>query len=349
MLALANAFAAAGHPTHLVVQEEGGPLEAVVSPGVELTYLNSGFRRGVPRLALLLRRWGVRGVLLAHDRRCVPPAVAALLAGVPYVPTIHGLTGPDYPWGRGSPLRRRAFRLLATAVFRRARAVVAVSESAARSLRQSLALPAGAVVVPPQPVVFPELERAAEAPVDHPWFTQPDRPVIVTVCRLAPVKDLPNLVAAFALLRRVRLARLVIVGDGPEAPALRRAIAEAGVGEDVLLTGFDLNPWRWVARSDVLAVSSLSEGMGCALIEAAFLGLPVVSTDCGGPRDVLESGRWGELVPPRNPALLAEAIARALDGGTAERSARRAAMAQRYSLPAAFQAYRDILLGPQAR
>lgn len=200
------------------------------------------------------------------------------------------------------------------------------------------------MIVPRQPVILPSLERDAQAAVEHPWFADKDQPIIVTVCRLAAVKDVPNLVRAFAILRAARLARLVIAGDGPEASRVRGAAALAGVERDVLLVGFDLNPWRGIARADVLAVSSVSEGMSCTtLIDALTRGVPVVSTDCGGPRDVLESERWGELVPPGDPGLVANALMRALDGGRPTEA--REIMRQRYSVSFALPAYRHALLG----
>lgn len=345
IVSLANALAAAGHPTHLVVLDRDGPLAASVSPEVDVCVLGPPLSWKIPRLARLFRTWGVVGVILAHGRWCLKPGLAALIAGVPYVPTVHSLTGPSYRWAQGSPLRERVFAALAHLVFGRAKALIAASESAARALEACLGLTPNSVHVAPQPVVSPRLEELAAQPAPHPWLSARDRPVVMTVCRLVPVKDLATLIHAFARLRATRAARLVIVGRGPEESALRQLCSAVGVADDVLFAGFDANPWRWMSRADVFAVSSVNEGLCCALIEALALGTPAVSTDCGGPRDVLESGRWGELVPPREPAQLAAAIERVLDGIHPPGAETQARMRQRYSVEAAVLAHLDILLG----
>jgi glycosyltransferase involved in cell wall biosynthesis len=84
--------------------------------------------------------------------------------------------------------------------------------------------------------------------------------------------------------------------------------------EDVALPGFVENPYAYLARAQVFALSSIFEGLPTVLIEALALGTPVVATDCRtGPREILDDGRLGRLVPMGQPEALAAAIAETLD------------------------------------
>lgn len=158
------------------------------------------------------------------------------------------------------------------------------------------------------------LERARE-PVEHPWLTDKTCPVILSAGRLVPQKDYPTLLRAFARLRERREARLIIVGKGREEAALRRLAKELGVEDDFDLPGFASNPYAWMARSDVFALSSRWEGLVNVVMEALGLGVPVVSTDCpSGPREILADGRFGLLVPMQDPQALADAIDQTLRG-----------------------------------
>ena len=139
----------------------------------------------------------------------------------------------------------------------------------------------------------------------HPWLEAGQPPVILAVGRLSTQKDYPSLIRAFAMVRAKRQARLVILGAGrdqhkteqrqEEIASLAR---ELGVGDDVDAAGFAANPFAYMSRSAVLALSSLYEGLPAVLIQAMACGCPVVSTDCPtGPREILEDGRYGPLVP----------------------------------------------------
>ena len=96
---------------------------------------------------------------------------------------------------------------------------------------------------------------------------------------------------------------------------LTKMIKDFDLESDVSLAGFIENPAKYMARSSVFAMSSLWEGMPVALIEALSLGLPVVSTNCpNGPAEILDGGKYGELVPMNDSVALADAIMRSLDG-----------------------------------
>ena len=152
--------------------------------------------------------------------------------------------------------------------------------------------------VVPNPVPHDDVAAMAAAPLDHPWFDEPGVPVILSAGRLVGQKDFSTLIRAFAQVVKSRPARLVILGEGRERGALAALARELGVAEGVDLPGFVANPFAWMARARVFAVSSIYEGLSMVLVEAMACGTPVVSTDCPhGPRELLEDGRWGRLVP----------------------------------------------------
>ena len=168
------------------------------------------------------------------------------------------------------------------------------------------------------------------------------RPVIMTVGTLKPVKRHDVLIRAFAKLEDPD-ARLCIVGDGPERQRLESLTNELGLSGRVLMPGFQSDPGPWYAHADLFVLTSEYEGFGNVLVEALEQGTPVVSTDCPfGPREILENGRFGTLVPVGDVDALAVAMKVALSSAH-DRAAlmRRAAD---FSLEKASTAYLDLLL-----
>ena len=210
-----------------------------------------------------------------------------------------------------------AQRARARALYPRADALVAVSRGAADEVARTLELNAAGVHVIPNPVPLAEIERLSRAEAPHPWFQEGEPPVVLTVMSALPPKDPGTLIEAFARVRRGRPARLAFLGAFPKPyRAEPRALAaRLGVAEDVAFLGFDENPYRFMRRAEVVALSSRHEALPLTLIEAMACGTPVVSTDAPyGPREILEDGKWGALVPVGDAAALAGALEETLDG-----------------------------------
>jgi glycosyltransferase involved in cell wall biosynthesis len=176
------------------------------------------------------------------------------------------------------------------------------------------------------PVDCRRIAELAAQDLDHPWFQPGQPPVVLAAGRLHRQKDYPTLLQAFARLRRRKTSRLVIIGEGPERARLASLAAQLGISEEVQLPGFQTNPFAYMARAGVFALSSAWEGLSNVLIEALACGCPVVSTDCPhGPAEVLDSGKYGTLVPVADPAALAQALQATLDRKTAAAEAQQRA------------------------
>ena len=191
--------------------------------------------------------------------------------------------------------------------------IVVTSEGVADDMAEYTGLARKRIQVVPCPVVPNELFGFQLPRPDHPWFRTDAPPVILGVGELGPRKDFLTLVHAFARLRANQNCRLVILGKGNQRDHLLSVANELGVAKDIDLPGFEPNPYPFMAHAAMLAMSSRWEGLGFVLIETLALGTPVVSTDCpSGPREILDGGRYGRLVPVGDAERLARAMAETL-------------------------------------
>ena len=131
---------------------------------------------------------------------------------------------------------------------------------------------------------------------------------------MTPQKDFQTLISAYAQLSTELSARLLILGEGPCRKSLESQVANLGLDHRrVSLPGFVSNPLPFFRKASVFCLSSKWEGFGNVLVEALGAGVPIVSTDCpSGPREILEGGRWGVLVPPEAPLDMAKALSEQL-------------------------------------
>lgn len=147
------------------------------------------------------------------------------------------------------------------------------------------------------------------AKIEEDWFSDPALPVILSAGRLRKQKDFETLLRAFAQVRAKQACRLIILGEGSERRRLEGLIAQLGLVGDALLPGHRSNPFAYMRRSALFVLSSRFEGSPNVLIEALAVGVPVVATDChSGPREILEHGTYGPLVPVGDVERMAAAI-----------------------------------------
>lgn len=243
--------------------------------------------------------------------------LARRLAGAPSRLLVSEHTAPSCDLAHGDKWGKRVLLPpLMRHAYAQADAIIAVSDGVGNDLARVTGLSRDSIRTVHNAVVGPELEPLSRRVVDHPWFCPGAPPVVLSVARLSDQKDLATLVRAFARFRAKRPARLLVLGEGstPEQTVRRRAelqaVAEAlGIANDVALPGFIMNPYAYMARSKLFVLSSAWEGFGNVLVEAMACGCPVVSTDCpSGPREILDGGRYGPLVPVGEDLALATAM-----------------------------------------
>ncbi|MDT8383280.1 MAG: glycosyltransferase [Gammaproteobacteria bacterium] len=192
--------------------------------------------------------------------------------------------------------------------------VVSVSNGVADDLSSVVNIAREKINVIYNPVVREEIFKFAQKPIEDKWLLDQKIPVIMAVGRLSRAKDYPTLINAFSELKKRRNANLIILGEGEERQALELLIKELGLESCVLLPGFVSNPYAYLSRARLFVLSSRWEGLPTVLIEALALGVPVVATDCmSGPREILDNGRHGPLVPVGNVPALASQMEALLD------------------------------------
>jgi glycosyltransferase involved in cell wall biosynthesis len=320
---MANELARRGHDVTLFTWNAEGPNAALLSAGVHLIDLGIPIRgegfgkpatlRGIVRSARLFRRLEPDAVYSAPEFANLITALALVLARsrARFFPSFHAAA--SLPSKR---IGAQAAVWLSALVAARATKAIAVSSGVGRDV-EARGFPASRIAVINNP-----LPPAAAAPgASHAWreklSTMGGGPVIVTVGRLVPVKDHRTLFEAFALLRARRPMRLAVFGEGPLEAELKACAYRLGIGGDVLFAGYVNDPAACYVGADLLVLSSTSEGFGNVLIEAMAAGVPVVSTDAPhGPREILDNGRFGALVPVADAKALAKAMAEMLQQPT---------------------------------
>jgi glycosyltransferase involved in cell wall biosynthesis len=167
-----------------------------------------------------------------------------------------------------------------------------------------------------------------------------DRLVIGTVASLRREKNLGRLIQAFAGIAAARGAELVIVGDGAEREGLEQLARQLNVARQVHFAGQSDRPEEWYRRMDIFALSSDTEQMPLAVLEAMAAGLPVAATDVGDVAQMVSAENWNFVVPADNFAaalsqLAANEAARRAVGVANMRKARKSFderdMAERYA------------------
>jgi len=156
-------------------------------------------------------------------------------------------------------------------------------------------------------------------PVDHKFIQNKDKKIIVAAGRLDKEKGFHDLIDAMHIVLKKRDVKLILLGDGPEKGNLKEQITNLNMENYIDMAGFVENPLKYFSKSDVFVLSSYAEGLPNVLVEAMMCKCSPVSTDCPtGPREVLQDGKYGQLIPLKDPQSMASAIIEMLDNPISE-------------------------------
>jgi glycosyltransferase involved in cell wall biosynthesis len=315
MVRLAGAIAGRGVEVDLVLVRAEGHFRDEVSSSVRIVDL--GARRtmfAVPAIVRYLKEERPSALLSSLDYVNIVALWSRRLARVPVRIVVNEQNTLSAAVANARTWRTRSMPRLIGRFYPWADGVTTVSIGVADDLAEATGIARETITVIHNPVVTPALREMAEAPLDHPWFEPGEPPVFLSLGRMVPQKDFPNLLAAFASVRRSHEARLMILGEGPDRAALEFLAGELGLDrEDVSMPGWVVNPYPYILRSRAFVLSSAWEGLPTVLIEALCCGTRVVATDCpSGPREILQGGRFGPLVPVGDPGALGSAMVQAL-------------------------------------
>jgi sugar transferase (PEP-CTERM/EpsH1 system associated) len=322
----------------------------ISKPGVDLYALDKQ-----PGLSLathgalfkLLRRLRP-AILHTYNLAAVEYAPVAALAGVPV--RINGLHGRDAGDPDGRNPRHNMLRRLMLPFYD---SCYANSGDMEAWNRQVIGVPAHKSRLLANGIDTERFRPLAAGEARTDFGFGPDCRVIGSVGRIQDVKDHAGLVDAFALLRarlpgQADKLRLAIVGDGPLLAPLRAKVSALGLDGLVWLPGARDDVAAILRGFDLYAISSIAEGTPGSVLEAMASGLPVVGTRVGGVPEVVAQGVSGQLVPPRDPQAMADALASYLEQPAlcaAHGAAGRARVQAHYSMPAMVAGYQALYDG----
>lgn len=314
MLDLAHEFVRVGHEVEFVLMQARGEFLEEAQESFSVVDLATPRVRGLPfAVARYLRHHRPNALVAAMWPLTVIAPVVTRLSGhrCKVLISEHNSLSVQYRnWGWA---HRVAMRVSMALGYRIANHRVGVSSGVVADIAALSGLRPAAFdmihnPVPPRPEPSEEAMRYAEL-----LWSAPSGARILTVGSMKAQKNHPLLLRAFAQLDRPD-ARLMFVGDGEGRDAISSLAQELGVAGQVILAGFQGDPTPFYKTANLFALSSDYEGFGNVIVEAMAQSTPVVSTDCpSGPSEILEGGRYGQLVPVGDAGSMAEAMHAALE------------------------------------
>lgn len=338
---LANELARRGFSVDLVLMQAQGALLHQVDVGVRVVDLRaSRVRNSVRPLAAYMARYRPTALLA----NMWPLPVIALVARTLARCRTRIIGVAHTTWSRSElfavPSTRVAIKLSMRLFYPRLDGMVGVSNGVAHDLSRISGLPRERITTIYNPIAGAPPKASPPEVLPKDW-AEGGHAKVLAVGTLKAIKDFPTLLHAFARLRETRDARLLILGEGDERNRLEGLVAALGLGEFVTMPGFALDTRPYYAAADLFVLSSTGEGLPTVMVEALEQGIPVVSTDCpSGPREILEDGKYGTLVPVGD----VQALANAMEGALSRKHDREALKrrAQDFHVDKAVNAYLDL-------
>jgi glycosyltransferase involved in cell wall biosynthesis len=310
LINLANELSKKNKVTALAMSSEG-PLMNDLNDSIQIVNLNK--RKASKAIGSLVKYINENNpdiILSAKHFMNISVLIANLLTGkkTNVISTVHGQLGNS----KRDELMKYFIRVL----YPLSDEIICVSHGVASEIKE---------LIPPRnkekvnviynPVIDRKfIERTKEAVKDSICKSSKEK-WIVSIGRLSKEKNIDMLIQAFSKLLEKRHCKLLIIGEGPEKEKLSSLVFKLGLEKEVIFKGYQKNPFTFLNKADVFALSSDREGLPTVLIEALYFNVPIVSTDCkSGPREILKDGKYGTLVPVNDIDKMATALEKKLKG-----------------------------------
>lgn len=205
-------------------------------------------------------------------------------------------------------------RWLIKHTYKKADKIISVSNEIEHVMQKDFNIPHEKTKTIYNPISIATINDLHQQKVSHPFFKNNQTQVIIGVGRLIKSKRWDILLNSFASLRKNNeKLRLIILGKGELLDELKKLTIRLQIDQWVDFLGFKENPYAWLANADLFVLSSDYEGFPVVILEALACGIPVISTDCqSGPKEIIQDGQNGILIPPQDENALKEAILRLL-------------------------------------
>ena len=322
MITLANCFTKRGYSVTIIFANAIGPQLRNICTEVNVINLCSKrLLHAILPLACCIRRLKPKVMLSAMEHTNIVLVIAKLFSFTRPTTVVSERNTPRQNELLFSSWFSKVIAYFIRFFYRRASAIVAVSERVADDLAAFASLRRDSIRVIYNPFNIHEITQKAKKLPSDDWFINKTIPIVLGVGRLNKQKNFRALVAAVAKLQPLISCRLVLIGEGELEHDLMKWSWECGLTKQTFkIIGFQSNPMSFMKHADVFVLPSLWEGLPGVLIEAMACGTPVVATDCpGGSHEILEGGRFGQLIEPGDSSALSKAIGRVLKADSLER------------------------------
>jgi glycosyltransferase involved in cell wall biosynthesis len=371
MLNLAIGFANQGFGVDIVLVKAKGDYLSEVPDNVRVVDLNATrLILSLPQFVQYMRNNRPTVMISAMEDTNLVAILAKKIADVPTRMIVSVQNQISLEAKHSNDLKRKVVPYLLRWFYPMANGIVAASQGVAEDLATISGVSPDLIQTIYNPIVTDSLMEKVNQSANHPWLRLDDSndlsrdnlfddpsmerspntierspanrdPVILAVGRLTAQKDFPTLLRAFAKLRQVQPAKLIILGEGEERSQLEALIEQLGLSSVVSLPGFVPNPCAFMSQAQVFVLSSAWEGFGNVLVESLAAGTPIVSTDCpSGPSEILADGRYGKLVPVGDVTQLADAMLETIQTRSSPQVLRE--RSQLFSLERVLEQYRQL-------
>lgn len=348
MINISNGLAAVGVPVTLVLFSDHGPFKKYVSGEVEIVSLDTAILglnvfSAIPSMTSYLKQVRPHTIISTLEATTIVAFFSLLLFSGRTKPNLLIRVATTFSNDIRTKIRDKLIRF----VYKNHKGMfVTNSNGGAEDLEKTLEISKERIGVIYNGVDLDAVSDMAKIPLNNPRFFEPNCRYILNIGRLTQAKRQDILIRAFAKLDKAKQSnlRLLILGEGPLREPLETLVNELDLEGRVLMPGFVENPYQYLNQASLFVLSSEYEGMPTVLIEALACGRPVVSTNCpAGPAEILENGRWGELVPVNDPPRLAVSMEKTL-GMPMDRNLL-VERASKFSIDVMAEAYQAALFG----